>query len=325
MNFKVIIPHHIITVPYFWYIYRSLYKLSQENKIELIINNNPPPADWQRYAASIYIDGKPIVIDLCDSSNFAIWELEKHPLGTILLKANYSQELWNNPPTSFEHKLPEDQKKYLSFIKPFVFGRALSCNFDWNEKEHYAKYISPISKIIVSLSGEGKFAQQTENRLKIYDFISKWVPNVELLWNPREHFEEENKIVNYTQRIQPYAKPDKSIFGSYENYIKWLSTGKYSLNTPGISASQPFRLVDAIFAQRSTISTKIWIDSCKECPTTSIPMEGYFNNISEDPETAKNILTSLNTHSYSLNEAEQWYDNYLSVNGMFKQLMKGVS
>jgi len=321
------IPEHVITNKYFWYIYRCLYKLEQEQKIVLEVHKNIDPIDWHRYVATIKIDGKAIILDLCDSTCLPIWEIEQAPIGTIILKANAASKLWKNAPETFEHKLPKDQEQYLPLVKPFIFGRSLSLDYDIDERAFYGKYISPISKEIVSLSGEGRYEQQTSNRLKLYDFISSSfiLSKYELLWNHREHFNESEKIVNYNYRIRNYHRPAKDMFNCYQNYIQWLSTGKYSLNMPGISASQPFRIVDAILAQRHIISTKIWIDAYEDCPKINLPIEGYFH-LAEDNETqARYVLANLDSLKYSLDQANKWYEKYLSVAGMWQQLLKGVS
>jgi hypothetical protein len=324
---KIQVPGYIRNSRYFWYVYRCLLKLSQTNTISLEVLDTPPLLDWLIYVTTIYIDGKPLIIDLCDTSILPMTEINARPAGTPILKANYSSILWKNPPISFEHKLPEEQKQFLPLIKPFIFGRAISFDYDVDERELCAKHIKPITKDIVSLSGEGKFLQQTLNRLKIYDLIaSSFISNkYELLWNKREHFENRNQVENYEQRIKNYPRPSTSLFNCYENYIEWLSTGRYSLNTPGISASQPFRLVDAVLAQRHVISTKIWIDSVKDYPVIMLPMEGYFNDQNEDETQARRILADLKFYEYSLEAATKWYDANLSVAGMWCQLQKGVA
>lgn len=324
MRNKVIVPGYIRRNPYFWYVNRCLYKMEQSGLITIGIDDIEPT--FSIFVGTIKIDGKPIIIDVRDDINLPWPEARLQPIGTKILKANYSLVLWNNPPTSFEYRLTTEELNLIPNTLPFIFGRSFSWDFDVDEKKYCSDFISPVSKEIVSLTGPGLFNQQTINRLNFYDLIKNTLSpeKIELLWIDKKHYQDSNKLSNYKERISVYSKPSHDLFGCYGNYIKWLSTGKYSLNFPGIAASQPFRLIDAVLAQRKIISTPMWIESSQAYPTILVPTDGYFSFDEQLIDQSKQILQNLSLYDYDLAEAQKWYDTNLSVEGMWAQLTKGL-
>jgi hypothetical protein len=101
-------------------------------------------------------------------------------------------------------------------------------------------------------------------------------------------------------------------------YYRWLATGEYSLNIPGICASQPFRLVDSVLVNRVCISSKIWQDAYKDFPCVELPYCAYFGT--GDLEKTKIILDNLDKVCYNdlLNKANEWYNQKLTSHNMWK-------
>lgn len=321
--YKVTIPSYVKDSNYFWYVNRCLHSLKKENKISL--EYVPQVPIFSPFVATITIEGKKKILDVRDDSELPLPDIQQNAEGTLVYKSNFSLELWNTPPETFEYKLPEEHKKYVSFCRPFIFGRAFSWPLDINEKEYCSRHLSPITKKIVSLSGEGIFAQQTLGRLQVYDVIysSFKKEDIELFWNKRPHFQDRDKIKDYSLLTNKFSKPKDTVLHNYESYINWLSMGTYSLNMPGIACSQPFRLVDAVLSQRAIISSKCWSEQFNDFPFVKIDMDGYFKSTEEQVNNTKEQLKKL-TYNIPLQEMNAWYDKYLSVDGMWNQLIQGL-
>lgn len=318
---KIRFPSYIKSCNYYWYFLRSVY-LTPGLEIEEI----PGEPVFTQFVAPIFIDDKVIILDVRDDCSMPLPELKKYP-DALIYKSNYSTELWDNPPATFEYPLTEEEKKFRNQVRPFIYGRALNIKYDVNEIEHFQNAIKPIKYGIISYSGEGIFKQQTENRLKVYDLIkSVHGQDAELVWFARSHFEDKDKIENYRQIIKPYLRKLDGMWGSYHHYLSFLSQGRFSLNLPGIACSQPFRLIDGVFANRAVLSTEVYTDIYKNFPYIHLPICVYFGT--GDWETAKKTLEYLYgfDETKTLEEMKQWYNYYLSAKGLWEnQILKGLT
>lgn len=322
---KVTIPHFIYKNGYYWYFIRMVEKLFQSGIITLAKINDRPL--YTHFVSVVFFDDQPIILDLRDDHALPLPELKKYP-NALVFKANYSSELWDNAPATFEYPITEEEKKYRGQVRPFIYGRALIIPYNENELNYYASYLQPIKHKVVSYTGAGIFRQQTENRIKVFDLIKKvFNQDTDLVWYDRnDHYK--NDWPEYQERRQKYLDT-KSRSWDYYNYVRFLSQGKYSLNLPGIAVSQPFRFIDAIFCNRLCISTKVWIDAFKEVQALYLPICGYFGT--GHWEDSAGILSQIDglipkdEYDKRVEENLKWYNKYLSAEGMFEnQFLKGL-
>lgn len=321
---KVTVPKYVYENPYFWYFCRMLYILEKTEKIRIVKTNDKPL--FTVYVAIVLIDGVPIILDVRDDASLPLPELKIYP-NALIFKANYSSELWDNAPTTFEYPITDEERKYRKQIRPFIYGRAFGIPLEANERQAFRHCINQINKKVVSYTGTGVYRQQTESRLKVFDLINEvFSDKSKLIWYDRyDHYK--NDWADYQVRRQKYLEKSPGAW-DYENYLKFLSQGQYSLNIPGIAVSQPFRFIDGVLAGRGVISTKIWIDAWKSFPCNEIPICGYFGT--GDWEKARLFLLRLEElewdDTFLLKGMNKWYDHYLSADGMWNnQILKGIN
>lgn len=322
---KIIIPKYLYTNGYYWFFLRMVEKLFLEQKIVLAKIEDKPL--YTPFVSVVFFDSQPIILDVRDDHALPLPELKKYP-NALIFKANYSSELWDNPPETYEYPITDEERKYRSQVRPFIYGRAFGMSLNTNERKCFKHCIQAINKKIVSYTGAGVYRQQTESRLRVYDLISEVMGDKsELVWYDRkDHYD--NKWSEYEQRRQKYLDKNNRSW-DYDNYLRFLSQGQYSLNVPGIAASQPFRFIDGILANRVVISTKIWIDAWKSFPCCELPICGYFGTGSwENAKKSLEYFIYMHISSYStiLEDMDRWYDQYLTAEGMFEnQFLKGLN
>ena len=318
---KVKFPSYMKSCNYYWYFLRSLY-----NTPGILIEELPGKPLFTQFVAPIKIENQDCILDVRDDIGLPLPELKNYP-DALIFKSNYSSELWDNPPATFEYPITEEERKFRNLVRPFIYGRAMNLNYDVDEIEHFQKAIKPIKHILISYSGDGVYKQQTENRLKVYHMIKSILGReAELVWFPRTHFLDKEKFTDYDMQVKPYLRNLDGMWGSYHRYLSFLSQGRFSLNFPGIACSQPFRLIDGVFANRAVVSTKIYTDIYKNFPYIEIPVCGYFGT--GDWELAKKTIDFLAgvDETEILKQMRQWYDFYLSANGMWtNQILKGLT
>jgi hypothetical protein len=272
--------------------------------------------------AIAFINNQPFIFDLRDDNSLPLELLRQYPSAKIF-KANFSHELWTNPPAAFETPHCEEDRKFHSQIIPFVFGRSFTIPFDADELSYFhpegtKKYS------VVSLSGEGVYALQTNGRLIAYDFISKCVPNTKLYWYARRHFQDKDGVVNYEVRKAPFIYPGdiEYYWGNYRNYLNLCKEGNFVLNLPGIACSNPFRCVDSVLSGSAVLSTKLWNDAYRDFPMVKLPFCGYFGTGDfENARTILEMLPNINIEPY-VQKAREWYDTRLSAKGMWEYQIK---
>ena len=267
MKYQIKLP---ISMPsaYFWYFYRCIYYLKKNNiaEIEWIENSIN-----QTYVLLIYINDRPIYIDLRDDNKLS--NVYKNKLDSLIFKSNYSSELWNNTPDDFPFIFETWERDIQKKIKPFILGRSFNDRMDLNEFDKYRPENDKTTYNIVSFSGSALTNENSLIRLKTYELLSA-IPDNNLFFWLRKHGDEISDDVIKKANV---FNCHKTQLGLIEFY-KFLSNGKYSLNMPGICLSQPFRCVDAVLANRCIISTKIWCDIYKSFPCITLPICGYFGN-----------------------------------------------
>jgi len=321
VNF-VVINKNVYECDYFWYLIRCLLHMQAVGWIGLKVVGEVVSAS--KYVTVLYFDDQPIIIDTRDDFHLPGDAIEKFPKA-LIFKSNFSQELWESPPELFEERPTELELQHYKKLKPWIHGRAMCIPYDMDE---FAAFTHPLRRPVhkvASFSGEGVFKLQTEARLKVFDLVRKVYPNSPLVWRRRpEHFRDAAAILDYLQRISPYMVECRDLM-NFRNYCEFLSGAEYSLNTPGISMSQPFRCVDAVLAGSAIISTKIWTDVYKDFPCVMLPVCGYTGL--GDWVGAENILRNLNNHSRNelVFRGKEWYNKYLSAEGMYyNQICKNI-
>ena len=320
--YKVKIYQSIFKKYYYWYLVRSLYVLSKQRKIQLEIIEKNSNTKTNHYEI-IYVDDFPLVIDIADGAYLPPRKLLNYS-DFRLLKSNLSIE---NRPYNWYSDLENK-------IKPYIIGRIFNCGYNLKEFKHFQSHIKSSKYKVVSFAGSGCKALETKNRLKIFDLFKEiFQDKCLLVFRDREHFskEEKAKFPEWNNYFKKYGKSwqwhKKNHFGSYAYYLGMLSEGEFSINTPGIGKSQPFRCVDAILANRCIISTKIYVDIYKTFPCVKLPIDGYLNSELEDYEKAKKILRNIGQVNQQELKQKQldWYSWYLSPEGMFKnQILKAL-
>lgn len=304
---------------YFWYLNRCLSNLSERNIIHLTTYENL--FFEEEFFDLMYINDYPVFIDLRD--DFAIGkDLDKYHKDYLLLKGNFSSQLWDlaesgNHPKGFEYKLQEWELKMRPKIKAFALGRTFGRKFMMNELTQFKTTNSKYK--VVSLTGAGIYKLQTENRLRIFNlFNSVFNDKAKLMFFDRQHFVEcdRKEMQDYDSQLQKY-KYDINTRG-FDNYIKFLSMGEYSINVAGLCLSSPFRIADSVIANRCLISTKIYHDIYSTFPCVKLPICGYLGM--GDWGEAQRILKELDTNDYKLmlQRAKKWYSLYLSSEGMWE-------
>lgn len=316
------IPNYMFKCHYYWYVLRMLQRLNESGTIKLEKTNDK--FMLCQFVSLIFIDGKPVIIDVRDDIDLPLTELRVYP-EAVVLKSNYSTELWDNPPASFEYPIKDEDRKYRNNVRLFRHGRSYNIPLDANELNYFNHCIHPSQFKITSYTGAGVFGQQTESRIKVYDLISEVFGNQAKLifYDRNDHYQKD--WPDYINRRAKYLQTGNHSW-DYEHYLRYLALGKYSLNFPGIAVSQPFRFVDGVLANRPVISTKIWTDAWKDFPCIELPICGYFGT--GDWEKAKEILSSYKNLEFNdaltLEAMRSWYQKYLSAEGMWEfQFNKG--
>lgn len=306
--YKLKIPNKIPS-NYFWYTFRCFEYLKYQNNIQIEYFESDIK---ESYVMLFYFNNRPIFIDVRDDNRLS--ETYKDWSDSLVLKSNYSSELWDNTPSNFEQPFRDWEYKIRSRIRSFIHGRTFGSSYNQHE---FPKKSNQIKYDIVSMTGNGIYNTNTENRLKLYEFINSISDlNNNLIFWIRNHGDPNQPI---TQEILNRAERfSNDVTYPLNNYFSFLSEGKYSLNIPGITLSQPFRCVDAVLANRVIISTKIWQDIYKTFPCIEIPICAYFGN--GDWDKAKEILSNLDQFNYNeiLQQSYYWYSKYLSEEGMWK-------
>ncbi len=305
---------------YFWYLYRCLMSLRDRGTITIEEIDNP--FFEELYYDVIFINDYPVFIDVRDDF-CVVKKLSEYAKDYILLKSNYSSALWNlakldSYPDGFEYRLKDWELKMMDNVKPFLHGRAFKMSYQVNELTKWNRYIQEPKYVITSMSGAGIHRLQTENRLKVFDlFDSVFGNKAKLMFKDRKHLkdDERQEIIDYSYYLKKYPNDVKT--GGYEQYIKFLSMGKYSINMAGLCLSTPFRIVDSVIANRCIISTEIYHDTYNAFPCIKIPVCGYLGT--GDWQMAQTILKGIDSVQYEqiLQKAKNWYSWFLSVNGMW--------
>ena len=299
---KIEISKTLKTKPYYWYFYNSLKHCASDSLVEIDMPVNEP------YIELCYFDGTPVFVDLRDdlAPSATYRDFSAH---SIILKANYSTELYDNPPVGFEYDNPTWLDEVRPQMRPFMLGRTCSPTTTYNDLHKYFSRDIPIHKV-VSYSGEGLTQLSTDSRLKVYQLIHDTFPKKsDLRFIHKSHFKGDIKDTkfNYTDSM------------ALEDYYKFLSTGQYILNFPGIAGSQPFRIVDAVMVGRGCVSTKIYHDLYKSFPCIQLPICGYTGI--GDWKLAKTNLQLATIDGFSEKsriKTREWYSWFFSADGMFK-------
>lgn len=317
MNYKLKIPKKVPS-NYYWYFYRCLTTLANQGIINIEYFNSPID---EQYLLLFYFNDRPIFIDVRDDNRLS--QTYASYSDAIILKSNYSSELWDNPPQLQDLINADWEHKIRPRIHPYVLGRTFNGEYTFNELEAYSRN-QEIKYDLVSMVGTGITNESTLNRLNTYEFLQANVPNAQLIFWLRKHGIPNEKI--HPDIIERANKFNITPILGLNEYFKFLSTGRFSLNIPGITCSQPFRFVDAVLVNRITISTKIWQDIYKSFPCIELPIDTYFNI--GDWEAAKEALNramNLSNEEYNkiLTNAKHWYSWYLSPMGMWNnQILK---
>jgi len=296
--------------PYYWYIARSLYSLAKENKI--VLQEKAMPIKFEPYVELLYINNTPLFIDVRDDLTLSN-TYKGFSSDAIILKANYSTELFETPPKEFEYQVQGWYKTIKDRLHPFILGRSFNLPFNIDEFSYYRKAIIP-KYDVVSYSGAGIYSLQTKSRIKVYDLIKEvFKEKSNLLFIGRNHYTDEKNYPEFFKKLLEYFCP--TTLGT-DDFFNFLHTGCYSLNFPGIACSQPFRCVDAVLTGRGIISTKIYHDLYKSFPCIELPICGYTGE--GDWNKAKEILNNLPINTVELiRKADNWYSWFLSTEGMF--------
>lgn len=322
---KITFPSYLYRNTYYWYFLRMVQILVNQGIITS--HKTDDKFLYTHFVSVVFFDDQPVILDLRDDHALPLPEIDKYP-NALIFKANYSSELWDNPPETYEYPIKDEERKHRNKIRQFVFGRGLIIPYEANELQYFKYCIKPIIRKIVSYTGTGIFRQQTESRIKFYDLVSEiFKEKCRLVWyDRRDH--SKNDWPEYDARRQKYLDRNRNSW-DYEGFLKFLSQGQYSLNFPGIACSQPFRFIDGIIAERAVISTKIWIDAWKMFPCLELPICGYFGT--GDWDKAKINLEQLITmptdsDSLLIDAMKRWYNHRLSPEGMYNnQFLKGLN
>ena len=321
MHYNVKISKTMKTKIYFWYLYRCFKTLESEGTITL--TEIESPFFEEPHYETVFINDYPVFFDLRD--DFTVdKKLDDYTKDYLLLKANFSTELWalakqNRYPEGFEYRLRDWEIEMQPHIKAFALGRMFKIPWNSNEIKQFKPVIDTCKWKITSLCGAGILKQQTITRLHLYDLInSVFSDQTKLMFWDRNHLQtkEKQQINGYDYYLKKYPRDIES--GGYKEYLQFLSQGEYSLNVAGIALSTPFRFVDSIMIGRNIITTKVWHDVYCGFPAVQLPICGYLGT--GDWQQAEAILRDLNSYNKAdmLNKARCWYSWNLSYLGMWK-------
>lgn len=313
---------------YFWYLYRCLKIKEKEGVISLI--EKPSVFFEEPYYETILINDYPVFFDLRDDFNVTK-DLKQYSTDYVLFKANFSSELWNSIknghyPDGFEYKLADFELDSFSHIRPFALGRMFKMHWEVDEIAEFRTQLAQDKTfLVVAQCGAGILKLQTISRLYLFDLISKELGNqCKLMFYDREHFQEKHLITNYKYYLNKYKNNIDT--HSYKQYLRFLSSGKYSINVPGIALSTPFRFVDSIIANQAIITTKVWHDIYQNFPAVQLPICGYLGE--GDWAQTERIIKDLNNIDYNklVNDSHSVYSWFLSPSGMWNnQILKGLN
>ena len=199
-----------------------------------------------------------------------------------------------------------------------MHGRAFKISYDHNELTRWGNNNQSSIWKVVSLSGAGLFQLQTESRITLFNlFDSVFNNNAKLMFNDRKHLRTDEKLAipNYEHFLKKY--PNNINTGNYGEYIEFLSSGDFSINSAGLCLSTPFRFVDSVIANKCIISTKIYHDIYKTFPCVQLPICGYFGT--GDWAAARAVLENIHLikQNEMLQKAKDWYSWFLSADGMW--------
>ena len=155
---------------YFWYFYHC---------IEYIQNHNLANVEYfnyehkEHYVMHFYFNNKLIWIDLRDDNKLS--PTYQNSFDSIILKSNYSSELWDNMPENFPYKFQNWEHKLRPQIRPFILGRAFGEPYRDNKNSVlFQTNSSPIYEVF-SLSGTGLLNSVSIARLKTYNLFKKFI------------------------------------------------------------------------------------------------------------------------------------------------------
>jgi hypothetical protein len=272
----------------------------------------------EKYVMLFYFNGRPCFVDVRDDNRLS--KTYEDYSDALIFKSNYSSELWDNPSKIEDLRNADWEHKIRPRIRPYIIGRTLSLPYSVDELSYFKSKEKPIHTL-VSMTGCGITNKTTENRLSTYEFLQNNIANTNLIFWLRKHGVPNEEIL---ESIQIRAKKFNTIpILGLNEYFNFLALGKYSLNIPGITCSQPFRCVDAVLSNRVVISTKIWQDIYTTFPALYLPIDTYFNT--GNWEEAKIILQKIDNFPYeeTLRDSKFWYSWYLSPEGFWKnQILK---
>ena len=326
-----IVKYYKTTLNYGWsfcYLNRTILDLEKKGIIKVQwLDGYAEISEKSDNLVLFYVNDYPIIVEARDNfnvlSNFRNEQLPKFK-DFIILKSNYSTELWNTMPKEFDQKLNARDLKLKKHLRPFIAGRKLSNKFMIYPNEFTLKNpIIPCQYKVVSYSGAGKYILQIKSRLRVYELIEKIFKNkCKLSLCDRKWAT--GRTDNFKQLLKTTYPPlSIDIHKNYANYINWLKLGEFSLNFPGLQMSVPFRCIDAVMADRCIISTKIWQDYYKSFPCVELNICGYLG-IGNWEEAEKVLLNLDKVDQEDLKKrAKEWYDKYLSPMGMWQnQILK---
>ena len=170
MMYKIKISNQLHRKPYFWYLYRCLTSSNLKNNVEVTTFENTFFKD-EDYIELIFINEQPIIFDVRDDHSVSETYHNLFNNEYILFKANYSNELWDNPPENFPYRIQDWGYEIRGRIIPFAYGRSFSCSHDTNELSIYGNSINEIKYLLTSFSGPGLNDLQTFSRISTYNLL----------------------------------------------------------------------------------------------------------------------------------------------------------
>jgi len=326
-----IVKYYKTTLNYGWsfcYLNRTILDLEKKGIIKVQwLDGYAEVSEKSDNLVLFYVNDYPIIVEARDNfnvlSNFRDEQLPKFK-DFIILKSNYSTELWDTMPKEFDQKLNARDLKLRKHLRPFIAGRGLGKKVITYPNEFTLQDSSINSKYkVVSYSGAGMYKLEIESRLRIYELIEKvFKDDCKLSLCDRKWAK--GTTDKFKQLLKTkYLPLNTDIHNNYTNYINWLKLGEFSLSFPGLQMSMPFRCVDAVIADRCIISTKIWQDGYKSFPCVELPICGYLGI--GDWAKAEKILLNLDKVDQveMKKKAKEWYDKYLSPIGFWEnQILK---
>lgn len=209
---------------------------------------------FNKYNILVIHNSKKIIVDYCDNSND--YNVNDYENSDKYIKCQY-----------LTNKYTENSKLKIIPLFRSLLNTKCGYNIKNNPFIYFKKFHSPEKKYKVVSYTNG---HHSPGRLKIYKILEK-------------HFPNDFKLISSSKRDKTKCFRDDGSL-SYEEYIKFISSGYFILNLIGKMDSNPLRCVDGLLSNTCVVSDDIITKAFSDFPR-------YDLNIStKDDKFDENIL-----------------------------------